>query len=126
MKQLAFSLVCSLSLSASAQIGQLTDDRPSNDPTEIVANTASGADTSDDHSSSPDDMRVTAAIRHDLILDSSLATIADQVKIITGNGTVLLQGSVNTMEEKMKIGQIALRDAGNMKIDNQIDVSGAE
>ena len=47
---------------------------------------------------------------------------ATNVKIITANGVVTLRGPVNTAAEKAKIGELAKKNAGKAKVDNQLEV----
>src|ERR1700749_4989797 len=63
--------------------------------------------TSGDQSNSPEDIKVTQAIRQAVVKDSALSMTAKNVKIITTGGVVTLRGPVNSAEEKAKIEQFA-------------------
>ena len=78
--------------------------------------------TSGDQSNSPEDVKITAAIRRAVVADDSLTMTATNVKIITANGVVTLRGPVNTAAEKTRIGQIAAKNAGGAKVENQLEV----
>ena len=54
--------------------------------------------------------------------DSDLSVTAKNVKIITANGRVTLRGPVNNAEEKVKIEKYAKTSAGNLSVDNQIEI----
>lgn len=76
-------------------------------------------------SNSPEDLKITQAIRQAVVKDESLTMTAKNVKIITAGGMVTLRGPVNTAEEKMKIDSIAKSVAGNSKVENQLEVKAA-
>ena len=78
--------------------------------------------TSGDQSESAEDIKVTAAIRRAVVADKSLTMTATNVKIITANGVVTLRGPVNNAAEKAKIGDLAKKNAGKAKIENQLEV----
>ena len=78
--------------------------------------------TPTDQSNSPEDLKITQAIRQAVVKDSSLTMTAKNVKIITAGGTVTLRGPVKTAEEKTKIESLAKSAAGNTKVDNQLEV----
>jgi len=82
--------------------------------------------TSGDQSESPEDIKITAAIRRAVVADDALTMTATNVKIITANGVVTLRGPVKTAAEKTKIGQLAKANAGNAKVENQLEVKEAK
>ena len=125
MKQITLSLLCisALTLSAYAQETKEAADKTAVDNSARNERDASGdTQTSGDQSNKPEDIKITAAIRRAIIADDSLTMTATNVKIITAEGIVTLRGPVKTDEEKMKIAQIAQKEAGSMKIDNQLEV----
>ena len=81
--------------------------------------------TAGDQSNSPEDLKVTQAIRQAVVKDSGLTMTAKNVKIITIGGVVTLRGPVNSAEEKAKIEQLAKASAGSVKVDNQLEVKSA-
>lgn len=124
MKQTILSLLCisALTLSAYAEEKE-TADKPAVDNSARNERDASGdTKTSGDQSNKPEDIKITAAIRRAIVADDSLTMTATNVKIITADGIVTLRGPVKTAAEKTKIAQIAQREAGKMKIDNQLEV----
>jgi hyperosmotically inducible protein len=123
MKQIALSLLCvsAFTLSAIAQ-----DTVPADDTKKNERDRSGETKTSGDQSSSPEDLKITAAIRRAVVADDSLSMTAKNVKIITANETVTLRGPVNTAEEKTKIEQLAQSAVGNAKIDNQLEIKTAK
>ena len=81
--------------------------------------------TPGDQSNSPEDLKITQAIRQAVVKDESLTMTAKNVKIITAGGQVTLRGPVNTAEEKTKIEKLAKAAAGEAKVDNQLEVKAA-
>ncbi len=82
--------------------------------------------TSGDQSNSPEDVKLTAAVRRAVVGDKSLSMTAKNVKIITASGMVTLRGPVNTAAEKAQIAKLAKSAAGNAKIDNQLEVKASK
>ena len=118
MKKITISLFC-LSLFTLSALAQ----DPAADNTRKNERDRSGETaTSGDQSNSPEDVKITAAIRRSVVGDKSLSMTAKNVKIITANGTVTLRGPVNNDAEKTKIAELAQSAAGNAKIDNQLEV----
>jgi hyperosmotically inducible protein len=79
-----------------------------------------------DQSNKPEDLKVTQDIRKAVMKDGSLTTSAKNVKIITAAGRVTLRGPVSTAEEKTKIEALAKAAAGQMPVDNQLEVKAAK
>ncbi|MBA2744329.1 MAG: BON domain-containing protein [Chthoniobacterales bacterium] len=128
MKRLALSLfsLAALALPAIAQ-ESTTNSNTAADNTGRNARDRSGeTKTSGDQSESSDDIKTTAAIRRAVVGDSSLSMTAKNVKIITANGMVTLRGPVKTAAEKTKIEQLAKKNAGEAKIENQLEVKAAK
>ena len=82
--------------------------------------------TSGDQSNSPEDIKVTAAIRRAVVAEKSLSMTAKNVKIITADGMVTLRGPVKSAEEKAMIAKLAKSAAGKAKIDNQLEVKASK
>jgi sporulation protein YlmC with PRC-barrel domain len=68
------------------------------------------------------DRVLTQQIRKALVKDSQLSLIAKNVKIISANGTVTLRGVVKTEQEKTDIAAKAKQVAGDIEVDNQLEV----
>jgi osmotically-inducible protein OsmY len=82
--------------------------------------------TSGDQSNSPEDIKITAAIRRAVVGDKSLSMTAKNVKIITANGVVTLRGPVKNAQEKATIVKLAKNGAGKARIDNQLEVKASK
>ncbi len=124
MKRIALSIICisALALSAYAQ-DEKASGKPAADNTAKNKRDAAGdTKTSGDQSNSPEDIKITAAIRRAIVADDSLTMTATNVKIITADGKVTLRGPVKTAAEKTKIGELAKKEAGKATIDNQLEV----
>jgi osmotically-inducible protein OsmY len=125
MKQTLLALTCLSALSLAAFAADNEKAKPDNTATN-ERDRSGETQTSGDQSNSKDDVNTTAAIRHAVVKDHSLSTMAKNVKIITANGTVTLRGPVKTDAEKAKIAELAQSAAGNAKIDNQLEVKASK
>lgn len=124
MKRILLSVLCisALTFSASAEDKESAAE-PAVDNTAKNERDASGdSKTSGDQSESPEDIKITAAIRRAIVADDSLTMTATNVKIITADGKVTLRGPVKTAAEKTKIAELAKKEAGKATIDNQLEV----
>ena len=122
MKQIILSFLC-LSAFAFSAVAQ---DTPADNTDKNQRDRSGETRTSDDQSNTPEDLKITAAIRRAVGADDSLSMTAKNVKIITASEMVTLRGPVNTAEEKTKIEQLAQSAAGNVKIDNQLEVKASK
>jgi hyperosmotically inducible protein len=78
-----------------------------------------------DQSARPENVQLTQAIRQAIMKDKSLTMTAKNIKIITADSKVTLRGPVNTAEEKAKINSIAKANAGQVAVDNQLEVKSS-
>ena len=123
MKQITLSLLFASIFTLSA----IAQDKPGADNTAKNQRDRSGeTKTSGDQSNSPEDVKLTAAIRRAVVGDKSLSMTAKNVKIITANGMVTLRGPVNNAREKATIARLAKSAAGKAKIDNQLEVKASK
>jgi len=123
MKRITLSILCISALACSVFAEDKDKDKPAADNTAKNERDSSGdTKTSGDQSNSPEDIKITAAIRRAVVADDSLTMTATNVKIITADGVVTLRGPVKTAAEKTKIGELAKKNAGKAKIDNQLEV----
>lgn len=124
MKRITLSLLClsAFTLSAIAQNTPAADNTGKNE-----RDRSNQTKTSGDQSNSSEDVKMTAAIRRAVVKDSSLSTMAKNVKIITADGVVTLRGPVKSEAEKAKIAELAKSSAGNAKkVDNQLEVKASK
>lgn len=76
-----------------------------------------------DQAENETDRTISQNIRQALTSDDSLSTSAQNVKIITDNGTVTLRGPVKSEKEKTEIENKAKQVAGVKKVDNQLEIA---
>ena len=95
-----------------------TDNTKSNklDP----SNTAATADAQKDNAG---DRTITQRIRKSLVTDKALSTYAHNVKIVSVNGTVTLNGVVRSEEEKSAIEAKVVSVAGKGNVVNDLKVA---
>ncbi|MEI6713868.1 MAG: BON domain-containing protein [Verrucomicrobiota bacterium] len=82
--------------------------------------------TPGDQSEKPEDLKLTQAIRQAIMKDKVLSITAKNIKIITASGRVTLRGPVNNADEKLKIHNLAKGAAGQVPVDNQLEVKAAK
>ena len=82
--------------------------------------------TPGDQSETPEDRKLTQTIRQAVMKDKSLTMTAKNVKIITAQGKVTLRGPVKSAEEKTKINDLAKAAAGEVPVDNQLEVKATK
>lgn len=78
--------------------------------------------SADQQSNDKSDVEITRKIRQAVVKDKSMSTSAQNVKIITAKGRVVLKGPVDSNEEKMKVEQAAAAVAGRDQIVSEIEV----
>jgi osmotically-inducible protein OsmY len=86
------------------------------------SNMSATADTQSNHAS---DVDLTKRIRQSVVADKSLSTYAHNIKIVTLNGSVTLNGVVRSDEEKNAVEMKAAAIAGKDKVTNALKVSPA-
>jgi hyperosmotically inducible periplasmic protein len=70
------------------------------------------------------DIDLTRKIRHAVYGDSTLSTLAHNIKIITWEGKVTLRGPVKTESEKSRIVAKAHKIAGSSAVVDQLEIAG--
>lgn len=78
--------------------------------------------TSTDQSERPEERRLTQAIREAVMKDQSLSMTAKSVAILTANNRVTLSGRVKNTAERITIHNLARAAAGEIPVDNQIEI----
>ncbi len=81
-----------------------------------------GGVTAQDQSGEKSDVEVTRKLRQEILKRKKLSTNAQNVKIITQNGTVTLKGPVDSAAEKDKVERIAKQVIGANKLVNDLEV----
>jgi len=79
--------------------------------------------TADQQKENTNDRQLTQQIRRALVKDKSLSADANNVKIITQNGSVTLKGAVKSEDEKQAIESKATEIAGTGKVNNELQVA---
>ena len=109
-------------------IAALSACKPASDPP-AADNTAkndrdrTATPTADNAVHNTSDLDLTQKIRQAVMSDGSLSTNAHNCKIVVQNGTVTLVGPVANDAERTKLEQIAMANAGDRKIVNQLEVT---
>ena len=94
-------------------------------PDNAKANKAytSSAATADAQPNNATDLDLTKRIRQSVMADKSLSTYAHNVKIVTVNGSVTLNGVVRSEDEKGAVEKKAAEIAGASKVTNDLTVA---
>ena len=79
--------------------------------------------TADNAGNSAADRDTAQKIREAVVDDGSLSTNAHNIKIVVQGGTVTLVGPVASDAERTKLEQIAVANAGDRKVINQVEVT---
>jgi len=79
--------------------------------------------TADKQLNNPTDVDLTQRIRRSVTADKNLSAYGHNVKIVSANGTVTLNGVVRTDAEKAEIGMKAASVAGKDHVVNEIKVA---
>jgi osmotically-inducible protein OsmY len=104
------SLFITVALSLFIGCGTSIAQTPAPDNSKANANSANSTNTTstaDGQSNKANDLAITQQIRKSIIADKSLSTYAHNVKIVTVNGTVTLNGVVRDDREKSAVGSKA-------------------
>ncbi len=128
MKRITLSILCfsALTLSAIAEDKTAASPAAADNTGRNERDRSGETKTSGDQSNSPEDIKMTAAIRRAVVGEGSLSMTAKNVKIITANGVVTLRGPVKTAAEKMTIEKLAKSAAGQAKIENLLEVKASK
>jgi hyperosmotically inducible periplasmic protein len=79
--------------------------------------------TPTDQGENETDLGITAKIRQAIVDDKALSSNAENVKIITNGGVVVLRGPVKSEQEKAAIEAKAKGIAGVTRVENQIEIA---
>ncbi|MEO8466156.1 MAG: BON domain-containing protein [Gammaproteobacteria bacterium] len=86
------------------------------DPTNRIA-------TADDQKENEADRTLTQKIRKSVVSDDSLSTYAHNIKIVSVNGTVTLNGVVRSEKEKNSVAMKAAAVAGKDRVVNELKIA---
>lgn len=79
--------------------------------------------TAGDQSENEADRKITQEVRKSIVGDDKLSTNAQNVKIITNAGVVVLRGPIASEQERAAIVQIAQSTPGVVRVDDQLEVA---
>ena len=116
----AIALVCMLS--GSQVIAQTSSSEPADNSKSNKSN-AANAETADSQTNTPTDIDLTKRIRQSLIADKSLSTYAHNVKIVSVNGNVTLNGVVRSADEKSSVEMKAANIAGKNRVTDDLTIA---
>ncbi len=68
------------------------------------------------------DLKLAAAVRSAIVHDSSLSTMAHNIKLIAASGAVTLRGPVQTGAEKARVEQLVRGVPGVNTVTNDLDI----
>ncbi|HYX34434.1 MAG TPA: BON domain-containing protein [Oligoflexus sp.] len=74
-------------------------------------------------SNDPADVEITRKIRQAVVKEDGLSIYAQNIKIITIEGRVVLKGPVRTNDEKKKVESMAMQVAGKDNVVSEIEVT---
>jgi osmotically-inducible protein OsmY len=80
--------------------------------------------TADQAKNNLSDINAMQMIRQSIVADKALSIYAHNVKVISQNGHVTLNGTVHTQEEKSTIAAKASEVVGKENVTNQIEIKG--
>jgi hyperosmotically inducible protein len=81
--------------------------------------------TPTDQAENETDLGITAKIRQAIVDDKALSVNAQNVKVITNTGIVVLRGPVKSEQEKAAIEAKAKQVAGVTRVENQLEIEPA-
>jgi osmotically-inducible protein OsmY len=83
-----------------------------------------GKATAEDQSNTKSDREIARHLRKEIMAKKGLSTNAQNVKLITENGVLMLRGPVDSQQEKDLIGDMAKQCCGARSYTNQLEVKG--
>ena len=112
-------LLCSLAAPCVIAQTPVAPDNTKSNKVEATNTTA----TADAQSNKAADLDLTKRIRQSVMADKALSTDAHNVKIVTVNGNVTLNGVVRSEDEKSSIEKKAADIAGQNKVTNDLKIA---
>lgn len=120
MKQLLFASLLAVAVLPACK--SRSADVPADNTAKNVREPAA-TPTADKAVNNSSDLELTQKLRKAVMDDSSLSTNAHNCKIVVQDGAITLVGPVASDAERAKIEQIAVANAGDRKIVNQLEVT---
>lgn len=78
-----------------------------------------------DQSNSEADLRLTQQIRREIVERDGLSISAQNVTVVSRDGQVVLQGTVDSEQERQAIHEIATRAAQARNVENRIEIKSS-
>jgi len=114
------------SIYAIAQMPPATDEAaPAKAPDNTAVNVRDrthAALTPADQPNNAADIKTAAAVRRSIASDSSLSTLAHNVKLVASAGVVTLRGPVENEAEKAQVEKLAFASKGVSIVHNELDI----
>jgi osmotically-inducible protein OsmY len=113
-------------LAATQAFAQNAPSAPAADNTQsnaVPANSAMNASIADGQTNMASDLKITQQTRKNVIADKNLSTYAHNVKIVSVNGAVTLNGVVKSDHEKSVVVLKAQAIVGKDKVTNDLTVA---
>jgi hyperosmotically inducible periplasmic protein len=118
-----YVLVLSSTLAGSYVMAQTASPVAADNAKSNKLDPSNSAATADAQSNKTTDLDLTKRIRQTIVADKSLSTYAHNVKIVTVDGSVTLNGVVRSEAEKSAIEMKAIDIAGKNRVTNDLKVS---
>jgi hyperosmotically inducible periplasmic protein len=124
MKMILANSILLVALGSAQAMAQDRATAPDNTGSNAVAtNSSATSSVADGQSNSSSDLKITQRIRKSVMADKSLSTYAHNVKIVSVNGAVTLNGVVKSAHEKSVIQAKARAVAGKGNVTNDLTVA---
>ena len=126
MKRIFTHSLLLVALAATQALAQNAPSAPAADNTQsnaLPANSAMNASIADGQTNMASDLKITQQIRKSVIADKNLSTYAHNVKIVSVNGAVTLNGVVKSDHEKRVVVLKAEAIVGREKVTNDLTVA---
>ena len=125
---LAASILClgarvALSQSATYSSSQAPSSVPADNSKSNKIDPSNASATADAQKNDLSDVKISQSIRKSLMADKSLSTYAHNVKVVTVNGQVTLNGVVRSDQEKATVEAKAVSVVGQGRVVNDLKVS---
>jgi hyperosmotically inducible periplasmic protein len=116
------ALILSTMVAGPHVIAQTSSVAPDNSKSNKV-DASNGMATADAQTNTAADVDLTKRIRQSIMADKSLSTYAHNVKIVTVNGSVTLNGVVRSQGEKSSIEMKATNIAGTSRVTDDLKIA---
>lgn len=124
MKMILANSVLFVALGSAQAMAQNTATAPDNTGSNAAStNSSMSSSVADGQSNLSSDLKITQRIRKSVMADKSLSTYAHNVKIVSVNGAVTLNGVVKDAHEKSVIQAKARAVAGKANVTNDLTIA---